>query len=203
MRTGVFGGSFDPIHLGHLLLAEQCLEQARLDRVLFIPAATPPHKQDRDRAPGEHRVMMIKLAIGGNDRFQLDTCELERSGISYTVDTLQDLRGRFPDDQLFLLMGADSLHEFSTWKDPDIICKLATPLVVSRPGSEAVDLNLLSPYNDEPAMQAIGELAFASIPIGISSTDLRNRIAGGKSIRYQTPSAVVEYIRDKRLYLRG
>ena len=118
MRLGVFGGSFDPVHYGHLLLAETCREQANLDEVWFIPAATPPHKQDREITPAKLRLEMLQLAVGGTDYFGVTTIEIDRGGVSYTVDTLAELRRLHADAELFLLMGADSLSEFPTWRDP-------------------------------------------------------------------------------------
>ena len=199
MKIGIFGGSFDPIHIGHLLLAEQCLTHANLDRVDFMPAAQPPHKPDRQLTPGDARVEMIKLAIAGHSQFRVEPCELERDGISYTVDTLESLVKSSPDDEHFLLIGADSLVEFHTWRNPQRICELATPLIVARPGSE-LDLKLLEPYNDDVQMKKIQEHAFKSLNVDISSSSIRHAASVGASFRFQTTRAVEQYILSKGLY---
>lgn len=203
MRIGVFGGSFDPVHLGHLLLAEQCLEAAGLDQIRFIPADVPPHKQDWVLSPAKDRLQMLRLAIGGNERFEVEACEIDRGGISYTVDTLEQLTARQPGAELFLLMGADSLDEFHTWKDPARICQLALPLVVERPGFEPVDLAKLSAFADEQKLAAIRSVSFASRRIDLSSTEIRERVAMQQSIRYQTPRAVEQFIAENGLYRSG
>src|SRR5262249_55888086 len=130
MRLGLFGGSFDPVHYGHLLLAETCREQCRLDAVWFVPAAVPPHKQARELSSAENRVEMLKLAIAGNEAFSVYQMEIERGGVSYTVDTLEQLHAEDPTRELFFLMGADSLADLPTWRNPRRICELAIPLIV-------------------------------------------------------------------------
>src|SRR5262245_44574244 len=135
MRVGVFGGTFDPVHLGHLILAEQCREQAALDRVLFVPSARPPHKLDQDMTPFAQRVEMLALAIAGHAAFAIDELEKDRPGPSFTADTLRQLQDRDPQPELFLMLGADSLHDFPMWHSPQQIAALANLLVVARPGS--------------------------------------------------------------------
>ena len=200
MRIGIFGGSFDPIHQGHLILAEQCLEHASLDEVWFIPAALSPHKQDGAHANDRQRVEMIEFAIAGHSSFLLSKTELERGGVSYTVDTLTQINEEKPDDDLFLLIGGDSLAKFDTWRNPEKICRLATPLVVGRPGSPPVDLSAFEPYADQQQMAEIERYAFDSRMIEISSTELRARSAAGRSLRYLLPRAVEKYIETKELY---
>ena len=119
MRLGIFGGSFDPVHYGHLLLAESCREQCRLDEVWFVPAAAPPHKRSRELTAGQHRIEMLRLAVGGHAAFQVSTLEIERGGLSYTVDTLAEIQQHQPAAELFLLMGADSLVDLPSWREPD------------------------------------------------------------------------------------
>ena len=121
MRIGVFGGSFDPVHLGHLLVAECAREQARLDRVLFVPTATQPHKQDRPPAEAEHWLAMLHLAAGGHDAFAVSHDEIDRGGVSYTIDTLERLAAAYPDDRLCLILGPDALASLPTWKEPERI----------------------------------------------------------------------------------
>ena len=134
MRIGLYGGSFDPVHIGHLLVAESCREQARLDRVLFVPAATPPHKQGRQLAPGMDRLAMLILATGGHPAFEVLGAELDRRGVSWTVDTLEALAAESPTDSLHLILGPDALAGLPGWRDPARILELATPLAVEREG---------------------------------------------------------------------
>ena len=200
MRIGILGGSFDPVHLGHLLLADQALSEAKLDQVLFVPAGVPPHKPDRQLASSDARLEMLRLATGGNCSFQISTCELQREGISFTVDTLRYLHEQRKADDLFLLMGADSLAEFHTWKSPEEICQLATPIVFSRPGSEPVDFDLLKTFVDEQSLEKIKSSTFPSLQVEISSTAIRASARTRKSFRYQTPTAVERYIIEKDIY---
>src|SRR5947209_3226451 len=132
MRVGVFGGTFDPIHLGHLILAEQCREQAELDQVLFMPAALPPHKQQQPLTPFAQRAEMLALAISGHPPFRVEELEKDRPGPSYTVDTLNELHAHRPGDELFFMIGSDSLSELASWYQPKRVLELATLLVVAR-----------------------------------------------------------------------
>jgi nicotinate-nucleotide adenylyltransferase len=200
MRLGIFGGSFDPVHYGHLLLAETCREQCRLDRIWFLPAAVPPHKQSRQLAPAKARVEMLELAISGNEQFEVSTLELERGGVSYTVETLRLLRERQPADELFLLMGADSLRELVTWREPEEICSLAIPIVVHRGGSPEPDFALLGKLVTPQRLLAIQAHQVEMPIIDLSSTDLRQRATQDKSLRYRTPRAVEKYIQTQGLY---
>ncbi len=200
-KIGIFGGGFDPIHLGHLILAEQCREQLALDRVLFIPCATGPFKPDGPVAGDRDRAEMIRLAIGGHPAFALSTLELDRGGVSYTVDTLEQLKQQHPEDELYLLMGADSLGGFPQWKNPDRICQIATPVIVRRPGAEEIDLEQsIRPIVSVERLEEIRRHQIVSRLIEISSTEIRKRRAEDKSIRYLTPRAVEKYIETKRLY---
>lgn len=199
MRIGVFGGSFDPIHTGHLILAETAREAAALDEIRFVPVATNPLKPDGPRASNRQRAEMIRLAIGGHTGFTLDEIELKREGISYTVDTLAEFHQQNPGDEWFLIMGSDSLRQFDRWKDAARICELAIPLVAPRHGSE-IDLDLFRPWTSESRMQEIREHAFAFPRIELSSTELRERIGQSRSIRYRTPRSVECYIDQANLY---
>jgi nicotinate-nucleotide adenylyltransferase len=200
MRLGIFGGSFDPVHYGHLLLAESCREQCGLDAVWFVPAAVPPHKQSRKLSSDADRVEMLRLAIGGHDAFSVSTWEIDRGGVSYTVDTLQKLHDEDPSRELFLLMGADSLADLPTWRKPERICSLAIPAVVRRNGSPEPDYAILSKLMS-PERSALARQHFVETPlIDLSSTEIRNRVAAGKSIRYRTPRAVEKYIETHGLY---
>jgi nicotinate-nucleotide adenylyltransferase len=189
MRIGVFGGSFDPVHFAHLILAEQAREQARLDRVLFVPAFRQPLKQNRHQAKYEQRVEMLELAVAGYPVFQVSQIEKGRDP-SYTVDTLRQLRDRHPADELFLLVGSDCLPSLPEWHQPEEIAKLATLLVAVRPdGSDAAE---------PPAYFHIQRIQ--SPPMAISSTDLRDRVRAGRSIRFQLPRSIECYIETHRLY---
>lgn len=203
MRIGLLGGTFDPIHYGHLLLAESCREQGQLDEVWFIPAAVPPHKQQQTLSPAAARLEMLKLAIGGHEAFRVSEIELARGGVSYTVDTLAAIRAERPEAELFLLIGADSLVDLPTWREPRRICELATPMTVGRPGSPPPNYRVLDGIVD-PARLATFAGNHVEMPlVGISSRDLRRRVAEGRSIRYQVPRAVERYIETVGLYRGG
>jgi nicotinate-nucleotide adenylyltransferase len=200
MRLGIYGGSFDPVHLGHLLLAECCREQLRLDEVWLIPAAVPPHKQARQRASGKARLEMLELALAGSEHLRPSPMEIDRGGVSYTVETLAAIREQQPAAALFLLLGADALCDLPTWRDPARICELAVPAVVRRGGGPEPDFSLLAPLIS-PAR--LGEIRAAQVNMPLmelSSTDLRRRTALGQSLRYRTPRAVEKYIETHGLY---
>ena len=204
MRIGVFGGSFDPIHFGHLLLAEQCREQTQLDRVLFVPASISPLKQAGPQASDRQRLEMIELAIAGHKAFEVSTLEIERGETSYTVDTLMQIKQTAPDDELFLLMGQDSLQSFDLWKEPSRICELATLLIYGRPGEgrpSSVQLQILKTFTNDESFDQVEANAIDSRLIEISSSDMRQKISNGLSIRYMTPRAVEKYIETNRLYV--
>lgn len=198
MRIGVFGGTFDPIHLGHLILAETCREQGRLDRVLFIPAGLPPHKQGREMSAGNARSEMLEFAIAGHPEFSVDRSEIKRSGPSYTVDTLRALRQEHPADELFLLMGADSLAEFHSWKEPREIATLAGLIVVNRGSQAPPELESLVPLLGEAAVRRIQVVTMPGVEI--SASDIRCRAQQGLSLRYLVPRAVERYILEQHLY---
>jgi nicotinate-nucleotide adenylyltransferase len=199
-RIGIFGGTFDPVHLGHLIMAEQCREQGQLDQVWFIPAARPPHKQDRPLTGFVHRAEMLALAIAGIPAFRIEELEKDRPGPSYTAETLQELHGRFPDRQFALLLGSDCLPDLPGWKNPTRIMELAELLVFSRPGWPL--------RSEEEVRQSLGltleaPLRLRVVPaplIDISSRDLRQRIAQHRSVRFLVPRAVECYIEEKKLY---
>ncbi|HTQ40122.1 MAG TPA: nicotinate-nucleotide adenylyltransferase [Pirellulales bacterium] len=200
MRLGLFGGSFDPVHYGHLLLAECCREQCRLNAVWFVPAAIPPHKQNHTLTAATERIEMLKLGIGGHEAFNVYTGEIDRGGVSYTVDTLQQLHDEQPERELFFLMGADSLADLPNWRQPERICTLAVPVVVRRAGSPEPDDSVLSRLMS-PARLEIARQHRVEMPtIDLSGSDLRRRMAAGLSIRYRTPRAVEKYIETRRLY---
>ena len=192
-RIGVFGGTFDPPHLGHLALAERARDQLGLERVWFVPAADPPHKRDRAKSPFARRLAMTKLAVRGNPAFQVSDLESRRPGPSYTVETLRAIQLRLPDHELVLLLGADSLNDLPTWHEPQEIERLARLAVAprldragrARRGAPRADFEL-----DAPVLE-------------LSSSDLRARARRGESLRYLVPDAVAVYVRRHRLYTRS
>jgi nicotinate-nucleotide adenylyltransferase len=186
VRLGVYGGAFDPPHLGHLVAASDACDALALDRLLWIPSAVHPLKPVRT-AP-QVRLEMVRAAIQGDPRFAADDLELRRTGPSYTVDTLRALRAREPGAELFFLTGADNLADLPRWREPDEIVRLATLAVVSRQGEA------LPP---DPAYPAV---AVAVTRVDVSSTEVRRRVAAGRSIRYLVPEAVRAVIERERLY---
>lgn len=204
MRIGVYGGSFNPVHLGHLLAAECSREQACLDRVLFVPAAVPPHKLDRALATAEDRLAMLALAVGGHEAFAVSTLELDRGGVSYTIDTLADLAARHPGDTLVLLLGPDAVAGLPTWRDPGAILDGWEVRAVERDGLDDVASIVARPdvaalLGAERASGLI-ESRIRMPAIGIRASDLRAAMATGASIRYRTPRAVEAYIMAHGLY---
>ena len=206
MRFGILGGTFDPIHLGHLLLAEECREILELDQVLFVPAGQPWLKAGQPLTAAVHRLRMVELATADHPHFEVLRWEVERPGPSYTVDTLERLRAEGGTaSELHFLLGLDALADFPRWKDPERILQLANLAVVPRPGyaTEGDGDNIFDELKSRyPAYSdRITVLAVASV--AISATDLRRRSAIGHSLRYRTPAAVGEYIGDQGLYIGG
>lgn len=195
-RIGILGGTFDPIHYGHLIIAEAALDQLRLDRIEFLPANDPPHKPGESVSPVSHRAAMVRTAIRSIDYFSLNCLEMQRIGPSYTVDTLELLVGTRPDDTFWFIIGGDSLRDLPTWRSPDRILELASLAVVDRPGA-AYDLDEL-----ECRLPGIRQcVAPVEAPlIDLSATELRRRVGLGGSIRFQTPDTVISYIREHALY---
>jgi nicotinate-nucleotide adenylyltransferase len=197
--VGIFGGTFDPVHLGHLILAEQCRDQVGLDQVLFIPSARPPHKQSQTLTPFEKRVEMLALAISGQSAFRVDEMEKDRPGLSYTVDTLRLLKERLAEPEMYLILGSDSLADLPGWHDPCGILRLATLLIVARPGWETPSIDALRQALNCGEVPVRMEMVQAPL-IDIASRDLRQRVAAGRSIRYLVPRAVEVYIQEKKLW---
>lgn len=201
MKLGIFGGSFDPIHVGHLLIAEACRDYLGLDRVRFIPAFVSPLKSEHPPILAKHRVQMVRLAVGGNPAFEVDTREIDRGDISFTIDTLSEVRQELAEeDELFLILGVDSLNDFSRWKAPDALLELATLAIVERGGVSSGNLNRLSTFVSSRSAHPAGGVLVPFRQIEISSTELRDRISTKRSIRYQVPAAVASYIRANELY---
>lgn len=197
-RIGILGGTFDPVHYGHLAIAEEVRIRLPLDVVLFMPARVQPLRQQEPISSPEHRGAMLERAILGNPSFQISRIEFERPGPSYTVETMPILRRRFPrDSEFFFLLGTDAFIELPSWKDPEQLLHYCRFVVLSRPGTE-VDPRIvfmkIPPARDRTIFLEGPQLE-------ISGTDLRRRIREGLPIRYQLPDAVEEYIRSHRLYL--
>jgi nicotinate-nucleotide adenylyltransferase len=202
MRLGIYGGTFDPVHYGHLLLAESCREQCRLDQVWFVPAAVPPHKQEREVSDAAARIELLQLAIGGQEAFAVSTVEIDRGGVSFTVDTLATIHEREPKAELFLLMGADTLDDLPNWREPRRVLELATPAVVHRAGAARPDFASIAPLVTPERLRAIQASQVEMPAIGISSTEMRRRVSEGRSIRFMTPRAVEMSIATRGLYRR-
>jgi nicotinate-nucleotide adenylyltransferase len=197
MRLGIYGGTFDPVHYAHLLAAEQCREQCRLDEVWFIPAAAPPHKPTRAISSGEARAEMLEIALAGHSNFRVDRRELEREGLSYTVETLADIQAGDPMRELFLLLGADSVADFATWREPERILELATLMAVNR-GRARPDL---CSFEQRFGSAAHDRVLHVDMPaVDLSATDIRERVRRGQSIRFMTPRGVEAYIAQQGLY---
>lgn len=189
-RIGIFGGSFDPPHIGHCIIASNAAEQLGLHQVIFIPAFIPPHKKHRATSSARHRLAMTRRAVRGDKRFICSDLEVRRKGVSYTVDTVRAIQRLFPDAELFLLIGSDSLEMFPSWKEPRGILKMARLAVYDRPGIGAKG------KGRRRVVSVTGPL------MGISSSSIRTLAGQGKSIRFLVPASVERYIRIHRLYHR-
>lgn len=191
---GVFGGTFDPIHYGHLIVAERAREELGLARVILVPAGRPPHKLLEPMAGGEDRYRMVTLAAASNPHLVVSRCEIEREGPCYTIDTIRELRAQY-DREICLMIGADSALEMPTWRGPEEILRESEVVALRRPGFELSQMAEL--LGDDQAKR----VRVLDTPlIDISSTEIRERVAGGRSIRYLVPEAVEAYIHERRLY---
>ena len=198
MRIGILGGTFDPVHLGHLLIAEESRSCLQLDQVLFVPAGRPWLKEGQPLTEAHHRVRMVELAISSNPHFQVRRDEVDRPGLSYTVDTLKELRSEVSAGaELFFILGLDAFESFHRWKEPERILELCRLLVVSRPGYADEERDrLLARYRehgDRICLLRVNSVDF-------SATEIRRRAAEGVSFRYQAPEAVERYILEQGLY---
>jgi nicotinate-nucleotide adenylyltransferase len=189
-RVGVFGGSFNPVHWGHLHIALLAREAAALDVVLYLPAATPPHKEPGDLAPAPHRWAMLEGALASEPHTSLCNLEITAGGSRYTVDTLDRLKREQPGWELHFILGTDSLAELSSWRDPEYLVDTYHVIAVNRPGG-AVDV---------PTVWQDRVLAVAGNPFAIASRAIRERVAAGRSIRHLVPAPVAAYIAEHRLY---
>jgi nicotinate-nucleotide adenylyltransferase len=201
MRIGIFGGTFDPVHIGHLIIAEQAREQARLDQVWFVPSARPPHKLEKPITPFDRRAEMLQLAIAGQSSFRVELLERDRPGPSFTADTLAEFHAANVGSEIFLIVGADCLPDMPKWYEPIRILELATLLVAARTGFVV--------WTTARLAEALGIADAAGVRIKeieiplieISSRDLRRRAAEGRSLLFMVPRALEVYIRERKLYV--
>lgn len=203
MRIGIFGGTFDPIHFGHLIKAHEAREALRLDQVWFIPAGDPWMKRNQKVALAKHRLAMVELAIGTEDHFKSSDVEVKRSGPTYTIETIKTIRhNQGSDVELFLLIGTDSLRYLGQWKNPEHLLELVTIATFERPGSVLDETESLEPHwldRIKPGAR-IAVRKVPGTPIDIKGSDIRRRVAEGKSVRYRTKDAVIDYINEQDLY---
>lgn len=188
MNVGLYGGTFDPPHLGHLVAAQDACAALSLDRVLFIPAALPPHKQNRPVTKAETRVEMLRAAIADNEQFEICTLELERDGPSYTADTLRELTKQMPGTHFFLLLGVDQVRDFATWREPEAVAKMATLAMLTRGEIQ------------QAVPDSVAGHVVQVTRLDISSTLIRERAARGEPIRYLVADGVERIIRREGLY---
>ena len=191
IKVGILGGVFDPVHIGHLHIADGVLRVLGLNKIYFVPAGEPPHKANAPIASGEHRIEMLRIAIRDNPAFDLLDLEIKRPGKSYSVDTLTQLRNEHPEWDLHFVIGADNLNEMLSWKDPERIFKLSTVILVNRPGTTGAPADADLP----------GKVFEVQLPgLGISSTEIRRFVKEGTPVRYLLPPRVEEFIMENRLY---
>lgn len=190
MKIGLFGGSFDPVHFGHLLVARAAREESGLDRLFFIPAAQSPFKPDAQPAPAAERLRWLRLALAADTTAEVDDQEIRRRGPSYSIDTVRDYATRYPGAELFYLIGADQTAQLHLWREAEELARLAQFLVIPRPGEPSAP----------PKIPFRGRV-LRGCPTGVSSTEIRARLKQGLSIAHLTPPAVAEALANKRLYL--
>lgn len=189
MKLGIYGGSFDPVHLGHLLVAQAAVEELGLDRIVFVPAAQSPFKPDNRPAPDAVRLQLLRLALAGRANCAVDDQEIRRGGVSYTVDTLRDFARRFPGAELFYLIGADNAAKLDEWREAEELARLAEFVAVPRPGGVAVEFP--APFRGR---------RLQGFPFAVSSSEIRARVKCGLTIDNLVPPAVAEAIRNARTY---
>ena len=201
-KIGIMGGTFDPIHVGHLILGEKAHEQLGLDKVWFMPSGNPPHKRNREgRASDEQRVEMVKRAISGNPHFELSLIEMNENGYTYTYRTLETLKQQNPDRDYYFIIGADSLYNFATWKEPARICGACTIVAASRNHIPAHSLDQQMTYLSQQYKGCF--IRLDTMNIDVSSQDLRRWLKEGRSLRYYVPDDVIAYIRNNHIYMTG
>lgn len=201
-KIGIFGGTFNPIHNGHLLMVQDAMEAFDLARVLFVPCAVPPHKRSAGLVSTVHRVAMLEAALDGNPDFELCDLEIRRGGTSYTIDTLRKLKQRYPEQELCLIIGSDTLPELCQWRDIGGILALCRIVTVARPGFELAALKRRSLKLKPPWPRRLLKDVVAGHGLNVSSSNIRYRVAEGMTIRYLVPQAVEAYVHEQHLYVR-
>jgi nicotinate-nucleotide adenylyltransferase len=203
MRIGVFGGTFDPVHMGHLVMAQEAMTRLDLSRVLFVPSLKPPHKPDGHITEARHRVSMLRLATAGCRGFGISDVEIRRRGVSYTIDTIRQIRRRLGSGtEVFFILGADSLRDLPTWKDHLSLVKLCRVVPYVRDGFDARDWAAMGKVFPASVVAGFRKRWIDGPAVGVSSSAIRERLAGGGPIRFLVPPAVEGYIRRHRLYVR-
>ena len=201
MRLGIFGGSFDPPHIGHLLAAVDAYDFLSLDKLFFVPAAVQPLKVGMASVAAHQRLAMVRLLVGADERFAVDSVEMDRAGLSYTVDTLETFAQRFPNAERFFLIGEDAMTAFRAWREPEQILKLAKLAILRRQaGSRENGQGQLGAMADAGTSLPPGTIALPTRQVDVSSTEIRERIRKGKSIRGFVPESVAAFIETERLY---
>lgn len=200
MRLGVFGGSFDPVHNGHVALARSCRDQAGLHEVWLTPAAVQPHKRHGPAAGDDDRLAMLRLAVEDEPGMRVSSLEVDRGGVSYTAHTLRMVAEQMPDATRYLLMGADTLNDLPSWRAPDEVLALATPLVVHRAGEPPPDFEGLGPLLDADRLELVRRSLVEMPAMEVSSSEVRGRVARGESIDELVPPRVAKWIRYRGLY---
>ena len=201
MRLGIVGGTFDPIHVGHLVIAEEARIKLSLEEVVFIPTGRPWMKQGRVLSEAHHRLSIVRLAVASNPFFRCSSAEVDRPGATYTVDTLEELhRESIGEDEIYFVLGADSAAQFHRWKNPGRILELCTLVVAPRPGFSAPDLGFLEEITPGASRHAI---LLEGPSLDISGTGIRRRISEGLAVRYQVPEGVERYLHSHGLYRDG
>ncbi|MBI1870263.1 MAG: nicotinate-nucleotide adenylyltransferase [Chlamydiae bacterium] len=203
MRIGLFGGTFDPIHMGHLVLAEQVREEMRLDKIIFIPSAHPPHKKNETLSLASRRLKMVELAIQGNSGFEVSRIELDRKAPSYSLDTVKAFKKKYPKDSLFFILGSDSLFGMYHWYRVEELIQLCHFVIVPRPGFSLEDVKNVSLHLSQRGFKKVTRYFVRMPEIGISSTEVRKKVAGGLSVRYLVPEKVFKFIQRKKLYIKN
>jgi nicotinate-nucleotide adenylyltransferase len=199
-RIGVFGGSFDPVHMGHLIIAQDAAERLELSEVVFIPAAIPPHKQHLQRAEPKHRLSMLQQVVESDVRFSVSDIELQRGGISYTADTMQVLRELYGSAELFLIIGSDTLVDLHLWQNTEKLFSLCEVATFIRPGEDCPEKIMEKIQLPDAVKTRLMSALIEAHRVEISSTEIRMRVAEGLSIRYLVPSEVEMYIFEHGLY---
>ncbi len=196
----MFGGTFNPIHLGHLLIAQDAIDAFELTSILFMPCATPPHKQKSSLIPARHRLAMVEAAIEADINFEPSDLEIQRGGVSYSYVTMSEIRQLHPDTDILFIIGSDSLCELHLWKNIYKLLDICELVIIERPGYERKTIDPASILLDPPWPDKLLANIVSRHPVGISSTDVRYRIAEGMCIRHLVPRAVEVYIAEHRLY---